>query len=112
VLRSKAVLNWFVLQHAGLPRSTHGFLRIHAWQLLRGTLCAAITDKILCCSLTLLRDMPPPPPHTHQATKPTFRLHIYVQLGSKRTSTGPGDGSTASEVRVCVCVQQAGRQAI
>jgi hypothetical protein len=36
--------------------------------------------------------------HCVQATKPTFRLHIYVQLGCKRSSTGPPESSLASEV--------------
>jgi hypothetical protein len=33
-----------------------------------------------------------------QATKPTFRLHIYVQLGTRRSSTGQAS-SIVSEVR-------------
>lgn len=37
-----------------------------------------------------------------QASKPTFRLHIYVQLGSKRGSSGPAESSIASEVSLGV----------
>lgn len=35
---------------------------------------------------------------THQASKPTFRLHLYVQLGCKRSSSGRAESSIASEV--------------
>jgi hypothetical protein len=38
-----------------------------------------------------------------QATKPTFRLHIYVQLGTRRSSTGQGS-SIVSEVRPAAAI--------
>lgn len=40
-----------------------------------------------------------------QATKPTFRLHIYVQLGCKRSSTGAAESSLASEVSCAVLLR-------